>query len=109
MGKQSLPNREYFAADLSEEQAAFGAHSQVLIADVNFHATITTAAWRSKPGWVAVATKDRTISPDLERWYAARAKSHVVEIQGASYSICKSRPKEVGVLREETAWHAQDQ
>jgi pimeloyl-ACP methyl ester carboxylesterase len=101
--------REYFAADLPADEAAFGAHSQVLIADANFHATITTAAWRSKPSWVAVATKDRTISPDLERWYAARAKSHVIEVQGASHSIYKSRPKEVAALIEEAAQHAQGQ
>src|ERR1700678_1087460 len=101
--------REYFAADLSADEAAFGAHSQVLIADANFHATITVAAWRSKPSWVAVATKDRTINPDLERWYAARAKSHVIEVQGASHSIYKSRPKEVAALIEQAARHAQDQ
>jgi pimeloyl-ACP methyl ester carboxylesterase len=100
--------REYFAADLPADAAAFGAHSQVLIADANFHATITTA-WRNKPSWVAVATKDRTINPDLERWYAARAKSHVIEVQGASHSIYKSRPKEVAALIEEAARHAQDQ
>jgi pimeloyl-ACP methyl ester carboxylesterase len=101
--------REYFAADLPADEAALGAYSQVLIADANFHATITTPAWRSKPSWVAVATKDRTINPDLERWYAARAKSHVVEVQGASHSIYKSRPKEVAALIEEAARHAQDQ
>jgi pimeloyl-ACP methyl ester carboxylesterase len=101
--------REYFAADLPADEAAFGAHSQVLIADANFHATITTAAWRNKPSWVAVATKDRTINPDLERWYAARAKSHVIEVQGASHSIYKSRPKEVAALIEEAAQHAQNQ
>ena len=102
------PYREYFAADLPTDEAAFGAHSQVLIADANFHAIITTAAWRNKPSWVAVATKDRTINPDLERWYAARAKSHVIEVQGASHSIYKSRPKEVAALIEEAA-RAQDQ
>jgi len=59
--------REYFAADLSAEQAAFMARSQVLIADGNFKAVITTPAWRSKPSWMLVATKDRTINPDLER------------------------------------------
>jgi pimeloyl-ACP methyl ester carboxylesterase len=101
--------REYFAADLPADEAAFGAHSQVLILDANFHATITVAAWRTKPSWVAVATKDRTINPDLERWYAARAKSHVIEFQGASHSIYKSRPKEVAALIEEAARHAQDQ
>src|SRR6204780_3213463 len=98
--------REYFAADLPADEAAFGAHSQVLIADANFHATIMTAAWRGKPSWVAVATKDRTINPDLERWYAARAKSHVIEVQGASHSVYVSRPKEVAALIEEAASHS---
>jgi pimeloyl-ACP methyl ester carboxylesterase len=79
--------RGYFAADLPADEAAFGAYSQVLIADENFHATITTAPWRNKPSWVAVTTKDRTINPDLERWYAARAKSQVIKVRGASHSI----------------------
>jgi pimeloyl-ACP methyl ester carboxylesterase len=53
-----------------------------------------------------VATKDRTINPDLERWYAARAKSHTVEVSGASHSVYVSRPKEVAALIEEAASHA---
>src|ERR1700736_2216173 len=60
---------EYFAADLPAEQAAFMARSQVLNAADNFKAVITTAAWRTKPSWMLVATKDRAINPDLERWY----------------------------------------
>ena len=39
----------YFAADLSAEQAAFMARSQVLNLADNFKAVTTTAAWRSKP------------------------------------------------------------
>jgi len=77
---------EYFAADLSAEQAAFMARSQVLNFADNFKAVITKPAWRSKPSWMLVATKDRTINPDLERWYATRAKSHKVETAGASHS-----------------------
>jgi pimeloyl-ACP methyl ester carboxylesterase len=53
-----------------------------------------------------VATKDRTISPSLERWYAARANSHKVEVSGASHSVYASRPKEVAALIEEAASHA---
>jgi pimeloyl-ACP methyl ester carboxylesterase len=34
-----------------------------------------------------VATKDRVINPDLERWYAARAKSQTVEVAGASHAV----------------------
>jgi pimeloyl-ACP methyl ester carboxylesterase len=72
----------------------------------NFSATITTAAWRSKPSWMVVAGSDRTINPDLERWYAERAKSHKVEVAGASHSVYASRPKEVAALIEEAASHA---
>src|SRR5437773_11207721 len=97
---------EYFAADLSADQAAFMARSQVLNLADNFKAVITTPAWRSKPSWMLVATKDRTINPDLERWYAERAKSRKVEVSGASQSVYVSRPKEVAALIEEAALHA---
>jgi pimeloyl-ACP methyl ester carboxylesterase len=98
---------EYFAADLPVQQAAFMANSQVLNFADNFKAVITIPAWRTKPTWMIVATKDRTISPDLERWYAARAKSHITEIAGASHSVYASRPKEVAAVIEEAATHAQ--
>jgi pimeloyl-ACP methyl ester carboxylesterase len=97
---------EYFAADLSAEQAAFMARSQVPNAADNFKAVITTPAWRRKPSWMLVAGADRTISPDLERWYAARANSHKVEVPGGSHSVYVSRPKEVADLIEEAASHA---
>ena len=97
---------EYFAADLSAEQAAFMARSQVFNFADNFKAVITTPAWRSKPSWMLVAAKDRTINPDLERWYAARANSHTVEVSGASHSVYVSRPKVVAALIEEAASHA---
>jgi pimeloyl-ACP methyl ester carboxylesterase len=97
--------REYFAADLPAEQAAFMARSQVLNLADNFKAVITTAAWRNKPSWMLVAAKDRAINPDLERWYAKRAKSHTVEVTGASHAVYTSRPKEVAALIEEAAAH----
>jgi pimeloyl-ACP methyl ester carboxylesterase len=97
---------EYFAADLSAEQAAFMARSQVLNLADNFKAVITTAAWRSKPSWMLVAAADRTINPDLQRWYATRANSHKVEVPGASHSVYVSRPKEVAAVIEEAASHA---
>jgi pimeloyl-ACP methyl ester carboxylesterase len=97
---------EYFAADLSAEQAAFMARSQVFNLGDNFSAVITTAAWRSKPSWMLVAGSDRTINPDLERWYATRANSHKVEVAGASHCVYISHPKEVAALIEEAASHA---
>jgi len=66
---------ELFAADVPADQAAFMAASQVFNFADNFSATITTAAWRTKPSWMLVAGSDRIINPELERWYAARAKA----------------------------------
>jgi pimeloyl-ACP methyl ester carboxylesterase len=82
------------------------ARSQVPNAADNFKAVITTPAWRSKASWMLVAGADRTINPDLERWYATRANSHKVEVPGASHSVYVSRPKEVADLIEEAASHA---
>jgi pimeloyl-ACP methyl ester carboxylesterase len=94
---------ELFAADLPDDQAAFMARSQVFNFADNFSATITTAAWRTKPSWMLVAGNDRTINPELERWYAARAKSHKVEVAGASHVVYISHPKEVAALIEDAA------
>jgi pimeloyl-ACP methyl ester carboxylesterase len=97
---------EYFAADVSEEQAGLMARSQVLNFADNFKAVIGTAAWRSKPSWALIAGADRAINPELERWYATRANSHKVEVAGASHAVYVSRPKEVAALIEEAASHA---
>ena len=94
---------ELFAADLSSDQAAFMARSQVFNFADNFSATITTAAWRTKPSWMVVAGGDRTINPDLERWYARRANSHTVEVAGASHSVYVSHPREVADVIESAA------
>jgi pimeloyl-ACP methyl ester carboxylesterase len=92
-----------FAADLPADEAAFEARSQMFTAAAVFTTPATNPAWKQKPSWYVVATADRIISPDLERMYAARARSHTVEIQGASHSVYRSHPKEVAALIEQAA------
>src|SRR6202050_1999357 len=94
---------ELFSADLPADQAAFMARSQVFNYGPNFSGTITTAAWRTKPSWMVVAGSDRTINPDLERWYAKRANSHTTEVPGASHCVFISHPKEVAGVIESAA------
>jgi pimeloyl-ACP methyl ester carboxylesterase len=93
----------FFAADLPVELARFMAHSQVFNAAVNFQAVITMPAWREKPSSMVVAGADRIINPDLERFYAARAHSHTVEVAGASHCVYVSHPKEVANVIESAA------
>jgi pimeloyl-ACP methyl ester carboxylesterase len=94
---------ELFAADLPSDRATFMARSQVLNFAANFSATITTAAWRTKPSWMVVAGSDRTIHPDLERWYAKRAHSHTVDVAGSSHCVYVSHPREVAEVIESAA------
>jgi pimeloyl-ACP methyl ester carboxylesterase len=96
----------YFAADLPMDLARFMARSQVMNASQNFKAIISKPAWRVKPSWMLVAGADKTINPDLERWYAKRAGSHLVEVPGASHAVYVSRPKEVAAIIEDAATHA---
>jgi pimeloyl-ACP methyl ester carboxylesterase len=97
-----------FAADLPKQQAEFEANAQSLTSASVFTTVATTAAWKTKPSWYAVAKADRIINPDLERMYAKRANSHTIEIEGASHSVYESHPKEVAALIEQAAQHALD-
>lgn len=95
-----------FAADLPKAIAEFTANAQMPAADAVFHAVIQNPAWRVKPSWYMVAKADRIINPDLERMYAKRAKSTVVEIAGASHSVYESHPQEVVRLIIDVAIHS---
>jgi pimeloyl-ACP methyl ester carboxylesterase len=91
-----------FAADLPVKEANFMAISQVPISVTGFGTPITNAAWRNKPSWYAVATQDRMINPDLERFMAKRAGSTTIEVKG-SHSIFLSQPQIVAKLIEQAA------
>ena len=88
-----------FAADLSAEQAAFMADSQVPWGVDALSGTITEAAWQSKPSWYLVATEDRMIPPPAQREMSARAGSTVFEAEG-SHSIYVSLPADVAKVIE---------
>ena len=68
-----------FAGDLSdEEQELIWATQGAPVADL-FHQKVEGTAWRSKPSWYIVATKDHTIQPELERFVAKRMGATVFE------------------------------
>ncbi|WP_412916651.1 alpha/beta hydrolase [Erwinia sp. MMLR14_017] len=95
-----------FAADLPATQADFEAHAQMPTNAAVFTANIPDPAWKTRPSWYMVAKADKIISPDLERMYASRARSHTVEIAGASHSVYESHPVDVAMLIEQAAQHA---
>jgi len=93
---------ESFAGDLSAEQAAFMADSQVPWGLDALSGTISEPAWRSKPSWYLVSTEDRMIPPPAQREMSGRAGSTVIEVEG-SHSIYVSQPAAVAEFIEKAA------
>jgi pimeloyl-ACP methyl ester carboxylesterase len=83
-----------FAADVSAEEAAFMADSQVPWGVEALAGAVSEPAWKTKPSWYLVATEDRMIPPDAQRTMARRAGSTVVEVSG-SHAVYVSQPEAV--------------
>lgn len=91
-----------FAGDVSPEEAAFMADSQVPWGVNALGGTISEAAWRAKPSWYLVTTEDRMVPPDAQRLMSKRAGAAVVEVKG-SHSIYVSQPQAVAHIIETAA------
>ncbi len=91
-----------FAGDLSAEQAAFMADSQVPWGVDALGGAISEAAWRSKPSWYFITNQDRMIPPDAQRTMSGRLGATVVEVD-ASHSVYISQPGAVSDLIKQAA------
>jgi pimeloyl-ACP methyl ester carboxylesterase len=67
------------------------------ISDTLFSGKTTNAAWRSKPTWYAISTQDRTISPELQRFMAARMQAKTIEVEASHLSLI-SHPEAIADL-----------
>lgn len=91
--------RATFAADVEPVTAADMAAAQRPVNAAAFGSTSGKPAWTSIPSWYLVATRDRALAPDLERFMAARAGSHTVEVD-SSHAAMVSHPAAVTQLIE---------
>ncbi|MGW7575859.1 alpha/beta fold hydrolase [Streptomyces sp. NPDC054765] len=86
-----------FAADLPLATTRVLASAQRPISATAFTDKVTAAAWKTIPSWALVATQDRSIAPDLERFEARRAGAHTVEVNSSHVAMI-SHPGEVTAL-----------
>ena len=86
-----------FAADVEPGLAAFMGDSQVPWGLDALNGMVTSAAWRSKRSWYLIATEDRMIPPDAQRFMAKRAEATTIEVKG-SHAIFVSQPQAVADL-----------
>jgi len=91
-----------FAADVEPGLAAFMGASQVPWGLDALNGAVSQAAWKSKPSWYLVATDDKMIPPDAQRFMAKRAGATVAEAKG-SHAIYVSQPEVVADLISQAA------
>ena len=93
---------ECLAGDLSaQEKAVVWATHCAPVADL-FDAEVKGAAWKTKPSWYIVANQDRTVDPDLQRFFAARIAATTYEIE-SSHMMMLSHPEVVtDVIKQAT-------
>src|SRR6516165_5643870 len=89
--------KKYFAAGLSAEEQAVIAATQGPFHSRTLNTPLSQAAWREKPTFMVVATKDAIIPPQMEMDQVKAAKATAIEVPSSHVAVL-SFPKEVAEL-----------
>jgi pimeloyl-ACP methyl ester carboxylesterase len=90
---------ECFAGDLSaEEKRVVWATHFAPAADL-FSRNASGVAWKTKPTWYIVATNDRTVHPELERFVAKRMNAKTYEVESSHVPMLSQPEFVLDVIR----------
>jgi pimeloyl-ACP methyl ester carboxylesterase len=90
------------AADLPLKIAESLANSQLPLNHTAFEAPVDVAAWRDKPTFFVISTKDKLLAPEAQKMFAARMKAQVTEVAGSHASLVV-HAKEVAAVIEKAS------
>lgn len=93
-----------FSGDLSNTESDFMNASQVPIIGKCFEEPVEQVGWKVKPSYAIVATEDKAISPETERFMYKRANAKITTIKG-SHVVFISQPEAVAKLIMDAATH----
>jgi len=78
---------KYFCGDLSEQDQKLVWATQGVPKPDLFEAKVGGTAWKSKPSWYIVGKNDRTVHPDLERFFAKRMGATTTEVASSHVAM----------------------
>lgn len=84
--------QESFCQDLPADEALVMAVTQKAPLGSTFGDTVSAPAWKKKPAWYQVSTRDRMIHPDSERKMAERMTPRAAIELDASHASLASQP-----------------
>jgi pimeloyl-ACP methyl ester carboxylesterase len=88
-----------FAGDLSEQEKKLVWATQCVPDAGLFNAKVGGTAWKSKPSWYIVAKNDRTVHPELERFFAKRMGGKVTEVASSHVPMLSHPDMVIDVIR----------
>jgi len=91
---------ECFAGDLSEEEKKFVWATHFAPAADLFTQKLDGVAWKSKPSSYIVATNDRTVQPDLQRFVAKRMGATTTEVASSHVPMLSHPDLVINVIRD---------
>ena len=65
-----------------------------------FTQKVEGTAWRTKPSWYIVASQDRTVHPELERFVAKRMGATTVEVASSHVPMLSNPSLVLDVIRK---------
>ena len=94
---------ECFAGDLTAEEKGVVLATHLAPAADLFSRNAPGVAWKTKPSWYIVATEDRTIQPDLERFFAKRMNATTYEVESSHVAMLAQPAFVLDVIRDAVA------
>jgi pimeloyl-ACP methyl ester carboxylesterase len=88
-----------FAGDLSEQEKKLVLATQGVPKPDLFEAKAGGTAWKSKPSWYIVGKNDRTVHPDLERFFAKRMNATTYELDSSHVPMLSQPERVIDVIR----------
>ena len=88
-----------FAGDLSEPEKKLVLATQGAPKPDLFEAKVGGTAWKSKPSWYIVGKQDRTVHPDLERFFAKRMSATTYEFDSSHVPMLSQPERVIDVIR----------
>ena len=88
-----------FAGDLPEKEKKLVWATQGVPKPDLFDAKAGGTAWKSKPSWYIVGKKDRTVQPDLERFFAKRMGATTYELDSSHVPMLSQPERVLDVIR----------
>jgi pimeloyl-ACP methyl ester carboxylesterase len=90
---------KYFCGDLSEQEQKLVWATQCVPDAGLFNAKVGGTAWKSRPSWYIVAKSDRTVYPDLERFFAKRMGATTTEVESSHVPMLSHPDAVIDVIR----------